>query len=361
MTPTQPNRLSILLRPLEWLTRPPATITHADRRLQMRLLLGINAVFLHMMIVMGGYFAFFDNLSPAFFWTIVGPFIGFGGMSAAALALGRSRRYQAAAYLTILMMILFAYVAIFITTPAHAVFYVLITLAGVCVAGLFLSFRATVAVALVNTLALIVLIPPLRVPVTSWVAGPEFIRYVEPFTPTTFIIAMSIQVSLSVALVIFMWMWTALENERAKEREKAAEQTRLADEMRAVVNIRSQFLSNVSHELRTPLNAILGYSHSMQNMPKLYDGQSLPEIFRNDIRLIEASGEDLLGLINDLLDLSKLDAGKFEIDPHAANLHDVCKGAIATAVGLVREKPVEVRLDLPGDLPLAWADARRVR
>jgi signal transduction histidine kinase len=356
-----PLLFTTLTHPFEWLTRPPIAITEIHRRLQMRLLLGLNAVFLFAMWVMTWYFAAVDRAEADLFWVIVGPFVFFGILSGVALALGRSQLYQAAAYLTILMVILFAWVAIFITTEAHALFYILITLGGVCAAGLFLSFRSTVLVALLNIVSLVILLPPLRDPVTRWVLGPLYADELVPYSGGTFFVALVILIALSAALVIFMWMRVVLENERTKERDRAAEQTRMADEMRIVVHIRSQFLSNVSHELRTPLNAILGYSRSMQTMPQLYGGQTLPDVFHKDLQVIEESGEHLLGLINDLLDLSKLEAGKFEMDFSAVNLNEVCKGTIATAVGLVGDKPIEVRFEIPPALPLVWADTRRVR
>jgi signal transduction histidine kinase/CheY-like chemotaxis protein len=358
---SKPTLLTKLAYPLEWLTRPPAAITDSSRRLQMRLLMGIDTVFMIAMAVLGLYLPRVEVPEFPRIWTVAGPLLFFALLSGSALLLSRSRQYVIAAYLTILMMILFAWIAIFTTPYGHAVFYTLITQCGIIAAGLFLSFRATAVITLLNFASVIVLLPPLRMPVTQWVFGPEFAPRVEPISSRLSVIVMVMLIGLSAMILIFLWVRTALERERENEREKAAEQTRLADEMRTVVNIRSQFLSNVSHELRTPLNAILGYSHSMQVMPQLYNGQTLPEIFRDDLKLIEDSGEQLLALINDLLDLSKLDAGKFEIDFSTVNLNQVCKGAIATAVGLVREKPVEVRSEVPNDLPPVWADPRRVR
>ena len=126
-------------------------------------------------------------------------------------------------------------------------------------------------------------------------------------------------------------------------------------------NAKSVFLSNVSHELRTPLNMVIGYTSSMLNMPQMYDHQHLPPIFRDDIQLINSSGQYLLTLINDLLDLSKIEAGRLELAMTAFDIVEVFKGVIATSLGLVKDKPLQIIPDYPDDLPLIWGDPIRVR
>jgi len=74
---------------------------------------------------------------------------------------------------------------------------------------------------------------------------------------------------------------------------------------------KSVFLSNMSHELRTPLNVIIGYTSSMLDMPEIYDNLTLSQVHQRDIQIVKDSGYYLLGLINDILDLSKIEAGKF--------------------------------------------------
>jgi signal transduction histidine kinase len=76
----------------------------------------------------------------------------------------------------------------------------------------------------------------------------------------------------------------------------------------------------MSHELRTPLNMVIGYTSSMLHMPQMYQNQALPEIFRSDIQLIQENGQYLLTLINDILDLSKIEAGKFELQFSAVDV-----------------------------------------
>jgi signal transduction histidine kinase/HAMP domain-containing protein len=137
----------------------------------------------------------------------------------------------------------------------------------------------------------------------------------------------------------------AIERQRADEANKA----------------KSLFLSNVSHELRTPLNIVIGYTSSMLERPAMYDNIPLPVVYANDIELIRENGYHLIGLINDILDLSKIEAGRLELQREPISLLDIFRGVLATAVGLVKDKPVLIRSDIPDQLPLVRADPTRVR
>ncbi|HEX2908870.1 MAG TPA: ATP-binding protein [Phototrophicaceae bacterium] len=124
---------------------------------------------------------------------------------------------------------------------------------------------------------------------------------------------------------------------------------------------KSTFLSNMSHELRTPLNVIIGYASSMLNMPQMYNNQPLAEIYRTDIQLIQDNGQYLVGLINDILDLSKIEAGRLELHCEATPLDEVLKGTISTSIGLLRGKSIQIIPDFAEGLPRVWADPMRVR
>ena len=124
---------------------------------------------------------------------------------------------------------------------------------------------------------------------------------------------------------------------------------------------KSIFLSNMSHELRTPLNVIIGYSHSMQVMPQMFDNEPMPEVYRPYLKLIKDNGNYLIGLINDILDLSKIEAGKLELVCTTVDLPKIFRGVLSTATGLLKDKPIQIRPDYPEDLPLVWADPIRVR
>lgn len=129
------------------------------------------------------------------------------------------------------------------------------------------------------------------------------------------------------------------------------------DEMREVDKLKSQFLANMSHELRTPLNSIIGFSRVIL---KGIDGP-ITETQEQDLNAIYNAGQHLLGLINDMLDVSRIEAGKMELTFSEVDVKEIIRGVLATAVGLVKDKPIEIHSDVPDDLPLIWADNIRVR
>ncbi len=129
------------------------------------------------------------------------------------------------------------------------------------------------------------------------------------------------------------------------------------EEMREADRLKSQFLANMSHELRTPMNSIIGFSKVIL---KGIDGP-ITEKQEEDLTAIYNAGQHLLGLINDILDLSRIEAGKMELAFTEVDLGDIIRGVMSTAVGLVKEKPIELILDIPEDLPLLQADNIRIR
>jgi signal transduction histidine kinase len=141
----------------------------------------------------------------------------------------------------------------------------------------------------------------------------------------------------------------------------ALEEARRAEE--EAKNFRGQFLANMSHELRTPLNAIIGFSQTMLDFPAMYDGMELPYQYRQDMNQILSSGKVLLNIINDILDLSKVDAGKLDLEIQPVDLEPIVKGVLSTAVGLVGDKGPQIDLQrrLPDPLPIVMGDPLRVR
>jgi signal transduction histidine kinase/ActR/RegA family two-component response regulator len=143
-----------------------------------------------------------------------------------------------------------------------------------------------------------------------------------------------------------------LMNDKLEEANHKAEEASQA---------KSIFLSNMSHELRTPLNVIIGYTSTMLDMPAMYNDVTLPGNYRSDVQLVKDNGYYLLGLINDILDLSKIEAGKLELHCTAVDLPEIFRGIMATSIGLVKDKPIQVRPEFPDILPKVWADPIRVR
>jgi signal transduction histidine kinase/CheY-like chemotaxis protein len=144
----------------------------------------------------------------------------------------------------------------------------------------------------------------------------------------------------------------AIENARAYERL-----TETAEELRESDRFKTQFLANMSHELRTPLNSIIGFSRVML---KGIDGP-LTEHQEADLNSIYNSGQHLLALINSILDMSKIEAGKIELTFEEVSLHDILDAVIGTTRALVKDRPIELRTEVPRDLPTVWADTQRVR
>lgn len=126
-------------------------------------------------------------------------------------------------------------------------------------------------------------------------------------------------------------------------------------------NFRGQFLANMSHELRTPLNAIIGFSETMRKFPAMYDGVELPEAYEADMTQIYSSGKQLLTLINDILDLARIDAGKLEIRFEVVEVEPIVAMVISTAQGLIGAKPIKLTTDVITPMPYVMGDENRIR
>jgi signal transduction histidine kinase len=121
--------------------------------------------------------------------------------------------------------------------------------------------------------------------------------------------------------------------------------------------LKTRFLANMSHELRTPLNAIISFSYILGAGMKgpVTDEQ------RDYLMRVYDSGNHLLGLINDILDLAKIEAGRLEIYPEPLDLGKVINSVLPTAHGLTKDKPIQLVAELEPDLPLVRADPTRIR
>jgi GAF domain-containing protein/CheY-like chemotaxis protein len=144
----------------------------------------------------------------------------------------------------------------------------------------------------------------------------------------------------------------AIQNARAFR-----EQQETAERLKGIDKLKTQFLANMSHELRTPLNSIIGFSRVIL---KGIDGP-LTELQKTDLTSIHNSGQHLLGLINNILDLSKIEAGKMELNFEETEIEPIIKTVMATAVALVKDKAVRLQPEVPENLPMMWADSTRIR
>lgn len=121
---------------------------------------------------------------------------------------------------------------------------------------------------------------------------------------------------------------------------------------------KSDFLAKVSHEIRTPLNAIIGFSDVMMNERF---GPVGNERYREYLKDIHASGTHLISLVNDLLDLSKIEAGKLELSPEPVNLNDLTQQTVALMQPQASRERIIIRTSLAPELPPVVADARSVK
>ncbi len=121
---------------------------------------------------------------------------------------------------------------------------------------------------------------------------------------------------------------------------------------------KSEFLAKISHEIRTPLNAIIGFSEVM--MDERF-GSIGNERYRQYLKDIHASGGHLISLLNDLLDLSKIEAGKLELTFVSVNLNDLVQQCVAMLQEQANRERVIIRTSLAAGLPQIVADARSVR
>jgi GAF domain-containing protein/CheY-like chemotaxis protein len=153
---------------------------------------------------------------------------------------------------------------------------------------------------------------------------------------------------------------TTLANQAAISLENARlyeEQLETTEQLRELDKLKSQFLANMSHELRTPLNSIIGFSRVIM---KGIDGP-ITDLQQQDLTAIYNAGQHLLKMINDILDISKIDAGKMELAFENVNIGDIINSVLSTARGLIRDKPIQLVTDIEENLPLVYADPTRIR
>ena len=152
-------------------------------------------------------------------------------------------------------------------------------------------------------------------------------------------------------------MLAALEHAQ-EENTRLLEDLRTANErLKELDRLKTQFVANMSHELRTPLNAILGFSELLSDeVPGRLNGEQ-----HNYVQHIETSGRHLQALINDILDLSKLQANRIELDRRFTDLSDVVTAAQTFVWPMVQRKRQRIEVELAPDLPGLYIDPLRIK
>jgi len=139
--------------------------------------------------------------------------------------------------------------------------------------------------------------------------------------------------------------------------ERTAELNKTNIELEHANRAKDEFLANMSHELRTPLNSILGLSESMLEQYQ----ETLNENQQKSLQIIEASGKHLLDLINDILDLSKIEAGKFDYYPQLIRADDLCKSSIIFVKSQATKKNISLAYEIEEGISPFSADPRRLK
>ena len=190
------------------------------------------------------------------------------------------------------------------------------------------------ALTLVGPSAAVMMTTPLFPILLGWNIGAQMLALTE--------------ISVAIYLVFSARLAWTLHREGEAMREAL-------DTARAADRSKSAFLATVSHEIRTPLNGVLGMAQAMKRDP-------LPAVQRDRLEVISESGESLLAILNDVLDLSKIEAGKLELELVDFNLEDIARGAHAAFTPIAERNGISFDLIVEEDARGAYrGDSVRVR
>ncbi|MFQ5875692.1 MAG: sensor histidine kinase, partial [Dehalococcoidia bacterium] len=186
-----------------------------------------------------------------------------------------------------------------------------------------------------------------------------YVRITSDLSPTlvTFFFVMNIGGVSSITLIL-LYYFMGQKNKAFEELGRVNDELAVArDRAMEATHAKSAFLANMSHELRTPMNAILGYSEML-----IEDAENLGQTdFIPDLRKIHAAGKHLLQLINDILDLSKVEAGRMELYLESFDVSALIDDTVTTIRPLVEKNANTLEVRCADDLGVMRADLTKVR
>jgi len=295
--------------------------------------------------------------------------LGFGLALLGALSMAVSLRNERAARWVLVLAWLAATLAVPLVAPAEATLALL--LLPVVLAALLLEPAGATLLAAVITLAL--MLSPIGTPLARLVT----LLLVWGATLLSWALSrhlVNIQSNAWRTYRDFREQLESARDQRLQLKETQAdlvqatvEMTRLADrlaEMRRVAEdarrVKEEFVANVSHELRTPLNMIVGFVENILNAPQSYGGQ-VPPLLLADLQVVHRNSQHLSSLIDDILDLSQIEAGRWALVKEHVPISNVIETATSAVRPLFRGKGLKLELDLAEDLPRVFCDRTRIR
>jgi signal transduction histidine kinase len=330
-------------------------------------------------IILSAWFVW-SVLSMSFFAYPASYWVGMGllAVSIGAGHLLKLRHLKAASYVLIWgIMGTIATILIASSTPMTGILFVIpILFAGAMLPGPVVFFMAGAA-----SLVMILVSLSGKYPPAGGMSIPLTVMMVTGILLLTAVTAWGAFRSLQVALA---WVWHAYH--RAYENEQMARSSRaeLARVMRSLDNafyslertnyklmlarnqaeearrLKQQFVQTISHELRTPLNLIVSFSELMTQSPEYYGGPP-PFPYMRDLAIVYRNARHLQSLVNDVLDLARIEAARMIILPEEVSPAALTKDALETVRSLVESNGLSLAMDIEAGLPSLWIDPTRIR
>ncbi len=315
---------------------PHPSLTGIDKQ-QVRLLLSLIAASLPWMLALGVVDVVFQSsgyLSSYLVFDITLP-----SLVLLAYVIARTRYFRIGAWIVVLAPALVVSTIVILFSPdevgAFSLYYLVFC---PLLSSLLLNVRATLFVTLLNLG--IILAGMSRIP--YWTLGRT-----------------SDEILFNILVPILLAVSTVVRQRYIEQLKHAEFEARIAkEEAEHSNNVKSIFLATMSHELRTPLNIILNYTE-MLTMPVFGEVNNNQQ---EALKIVHSSGTHLLGLINDVLDIARIEADGMQlVIEREVNLYKEMEPVIASAQTLLKDKPIQFFTDIDINLPLIACDRRRIK